>query len=383
MGGGFWIRYCLGVAQGKNIPHKKDWNLITYRFTLKSQSTFQNHKKMKTIALFLFSFLTSSLLLGQVDLNEGLVAYYPVNGGVFDETAYGNDPNLANALLSQDRFGVLEGALLFDGTSNFVSIPSRPQNNFNFNTPFSIAFWVNIPIAQSNIGTSVNDIFSKWDGNESSPYPYTIRMFNQTHPNNGKIVAGTYETTAPLCNGAYAITSSTTINDGAWHHIIFMRETENDVLQLYIDCQLEGEINDNASCFLDNESSLCLGMRSLDAFTNHFSGQLDEIRIYDRALSFDEICVLVDVEEVPRAKSIDVELFPNPASDKLTIQLKEQFYHQQYLASIFNNLGVLQSKYHIQGKLQVDVSSFPPGLYYCQLYNNEGVLTTRRFEVIR
>src|SRR5580765_3803529 len=69
--------------------------------------------------LILLLFLSNSVF-AQVNLNQGLVAYYPFNGNANDQSGNNNNPIFNNATLTADRFGNSNSAYSFNGiTSKF------------------------------------------------------------------------------------------------------------------------------------------------------------------------------------------------------------------------------------------------------------------------
>ena len=58
-------------------------------------------KKLLSILLVIIPFIT----FAQVDLNNGLVAYYPFNGNANDASGNGNNPIFNNAMLTSDYYG--------------------------------------------------------------------------------------------------------------------------------------------------------------------------------------------------------------------------------------------------------------------------------------
>src|SRR5438046_318056 len=81
------------------------------------------------------SFLVLTLLVSiyfcdaQVNLNAGLVAYYPFNGNAQDASGNNNNPITVNATLTLDHFGSPNSAYLFNGQSDYIEIPNSPSLN--------------------------------------------------------------------------------------------------------------------------------------------------------------------------------------------------------------------------------------------------------------
>jgi gliding motility-associated-like protein len=73
--------------------------------------------------------LFSNSLFAQVNLNQGLVAYYPFNGNVNDQSGNNNNPIFNNATLTADRFGNGNSAYSFNGIDNYIRIPNAPSLN--------------------------------------------------------------------------------------------------------------------------------------------------------------------------------------------------------------------------------------------------------------
>ena len=59
----------------------------------------------------------------QVNLANGLIAYYPFSGNANDASGNGNNAVFNNATLTTDRFGNPNSAYYFDGVSNYIQIP--------------------------------------------------------------------------------------------------------------------------------------------------------------------------------------------------------------------------------------------------------------------
>lgn len=173
------------------------------------------------------------------------------------------------------------GAVSLDGVDDGIVIPD--QNNIDFDTgqDFTIALWVNIPQAdQPDLGNIDNDIVEKWSG--SGPYPYVIRFIN-SGPDKGKITAGRFDG-----SNNPTVISAQGLNDGVYYHIAFVRRS--GTLHLYVDGVEEDSAPDTTVGSTSNSSDLFIGRRGNNI--NHFNGLIDELRIYNRPLSGDEIISL-------------------------------------------------------------------------------------------
>ena len=59
-------------------------------------------------------------LYAQVNLDSGLVAYYPFNGNANDESGNGNNGTIHGAVLTSDRFGNEKFSFSFDGVNDYI-----------------------------------------------------------------------------------------------------------------------------------------------------------------------------------------------------------------------------------------------------------------------
>ena len=86
---------------------------------------------------------------------------------------------------------------------------------------------------------------------------------------------------------------TTKINDGQWHYIVGVRDGVNDKNYLYVDGVLEKTMDINDAVYSGHfYSDIRLTMGSYDRpHDYYFEGELDEVSIYHRALSYSEILV--------------------------------------------------------------------------------------------
>jgi len=100
---------------------------------------------------------------------------------------------------------------------------------------------------------------------------------------------------------------SRNVNDGTWHHLVGTYDGSQS--RLYVDGQLDGLVD--ASGLIDSQGDTyfgCIGAlykRNDGAARYFFNGLIDDVRIYDRALSADEVSDLVVVPEVSQPTPAD------------------------------------------------------------------------------
>lgn len=223
----------------------------------------------------------SSAIMGSSDLasalNDGLVGYWKMDevswngttGEVIDASGNGNHGVAVNgATTGAGKYG---NGGVFDGGDDYATIPDAPAFNFATNTGTTISLWFK---------TNSNDkfLFDHYNGGiPGSGWYISI-------DSNGKLRFGH--------RGAEEILFASTmaLNDNFWHHAVITFTPTNNA-KMYID----GEFNSadtSYSGLIDRHESLTIG--NLSDFAYYYSGSLDEVRIYNRALSPAEVKALYE-----------------------------------------------------------------------------------------
>ena len=221
---------------------------------------------------FLFVIILVSManfpLLGQT--NDKLVAHYSFN----DSTA--------NDVSGNGKHGILEGnptfgcgvngsALWLDGIDDYVLLLG--MDNFFITTDFTISFYFK---STSSFGTqSIISKREECDANHALAIRYT--------PVSNSITTEVSESTSKRA----VITEQLDFNS-CWQHIVLIRNSFRT--QLYLNGEIIG--NDNTNSRVDLTSSGVLSIAQspcLSTTDNPFAGLIDEVRIYNRALSKEEV----------------------------------------------------------------------------------------------
>jgi hypothetical protein len=198
-----------------------------------------------------------------------VVADYPFNGNGRDESAYNNHGRVNGATASRDRFGRANHALYFDGSDDVTA-----QNSRQLNTPHAtVAFWVNVNTLPGT-GESYLVSFGGWQER------YKISL-----PTHGKPVWTTNHS-----NGISDMDSGdgNELVPGAWTHLAFVHDGTKDYI--YMDGELAAEKDVVGD--LDNTTHpLAFGYNVIDG-GSYFDGVMDDVLIYNQALSAAEIAAL-------------------------------------------------------------------------------------------
>ena len=204
-----------------------------------------------------------------------LAVYYPLNQ-ISGTTATDYSGNSRTGTFVNDPYwdmGIKSEALYLDGVEDYLQITG--YTGISAGSSRTCAAWINTPKTERTIiswGTAATG--QKW-----------IIMINSDGQLTVKVGGG-------------QITGTAILNDRYWHHIAVVLDDDGtpDIseLQLYVDGQPE-IISDSTACTIDTgtDTDVHIGVLSLNG-TGFYKGWLDEIRIYDAALSPEEILQLVN-----------------------------------------------------------------------------------------
>ena len=200
--------------------------------------------------------------------SPGLVAYYPFNGNANDESGNGNDGTVNGATLVADRFGNASSAYSFDGVDDYIEVGN--SESLSPTNELTIAVWAN----QRSSGTS--NIVGKYRNNSLWDDSHWIGAINNKF---GFSITGEN-------NSVLNIESIEQIVNDNWYFLC--GTLKNSILKFFVN----GAMEDTLITEFSNLATSSLGLGIGDAYGGGqipFSGLIDDIRIYNRALSEAEI----------------------------------------------------------------------------------------------
>jgi hypothetical protein len=232
--------------------------------------------KFLTISAIVFVFTSNAF--SQIP-SSGLVGYWPFNGNANDESGNGNNGTLNGASLTTDRFGNTNSAYSFDGVNDYISTNLLGITGQNSRT---IGFWFNSNNNNSGIKTMLGY------GEHSSAIPQGSRF------------DCTLETGKPSIDIAYSFASYTIPNiQNNWKYYTVTYNMIDGVnvqaIKLYIDGVLQSSpyLESNSVIInTGNLNSVFFGAPYTTPSGNSFNGKLDDIGIWNRALTPAEITQL-------------------------------------------------------------------------------------------
>ena len=212
---------------------------------------------------------------------EGLVGYWPFNGNANDESGNGNNGVVNDAMLTEDREGKANAAYYFNG-----------QNDIKINL--------------SNAPTSMTTI-SCWIKSDEIENSTILSFYNKSQYGKNQLLINVDKTISLKDNVVDwgIIPSSTKINTNEWQHLVIRTTLQN--FQHHSAFFINGKLvfkhdpkeNDYSSNlgqpFFDNVLGNILNIGAGDpTVSNSYAGKIDDILLYNRFLTDEEIAGLYE-----------------------------------------------------------------------------------------
>jgi hypothetical protein len=238
---------------------------------------------MKTKSFIAALLLAASSAFAQVPSYvpaNGLVGWWPFNGNANDESGNGhNGTPTIGISFTLDRFGNSNKSCEFSGGANKVSVPNSPQFAMN---DFTISVWMKSTYnLQHEAGLVTKNV--------TGGYPAYWIYINHI----GQGLADLYVT--QIGGAQAAVLSQTVINDGQWHHILVTRISANGQMSIFVDGVLSAT-NTGPSGQLSINDELLFGETYNGDNQDNYYGKLDDIAIYNRVITQQEITALYNAQ---------------------------------------------------------------------------------------
>lgn len=234
----------------------------------------------------------------------GLILYMPLDGNAIDRTSNALNGTINGSVTATaDRFGNANGAMYFPGnTASYIRVNDNPLVR---PSSITLSAWVNMSSQPGHTGfitKSINCINDSWHfGSQGGNYSTWIS--NSTN-----------------CGDFLQMTSPNSV--GNWHHVAFTLDDVNDTRKLYVDGVMVASGAYTSSIPYDANPVLIGAAIENGNLDFPFHGSLDEVMIFNRAVSDAEVADLftkgspyTDLKKTYYADA-DGDGFGNPALSK-------------------------------------------------------------------
>jgi hypothetical protein len=260
-----------------------------------------------TVALLIVGLGLAVNGYSQSFLTNGLVAYYPFNGNGNDFSGNQNSLTLNSEVqFAPDRFGNPSNALQFANGTAFIQSVNNVGISGNANR--TITFWVNhVEVTPWPQSAAV-----QWGNNSASGGLSTLGVNNITTTtpyvfDHAHVFFGGF-------NADCVSPALTNVSLGQWHHYAFTYTGNLTTASLFLDGVPVTFTQSGVTTLVTVDTPLKL-------YGGATNSSVDEVRIYNRALSPSEVQQLYDYEAGPEVALIKAV---KPSFTKLTLSTNYQ-----------------------------------------------------------
>lgn len=319
----------------------------------------------------LLSGLSQTDLFSQIP-TSGLIGFYPFNGNVDDESGNGYNGSLMDAIQISDRFGVSDKAYSFNGVNSSISLP----DSFDV-LPRTVSLWFNV--ADTNFLDSYGAIFQ-------SDHPGLL------YGSMGMAVKE-IDGVKKLLLTFSAVTDTVDIISNTWYNATITVDASKNIFYYLDGILLKSKSFTGFITSIDGDTNIVIGAGRTES-SRYFKGIIDEIRIYNRVLSQNEIeaiyndgaCTnLISVSDTlvintnlagsnPVSYKNPIKVYPNPTKDQVVIDCGSDYSVMgNNTIMITNSQGrTLFSSKISQQEFQLSLASWSgPGLYLLYILDSQ------------
>ena len=233
---------------------------------------------------------------------EGLVAHWKLDEGdgttAADASGLGRDGTAYGQPLWYPSEGRIGGTLEFDGVDDYVEVSGF--TGITGAAPRTCTAWIKTIEGNGEIIT--------WGDRETAGYKWFFLV--------------DYAGRLRLAVEDGYVLGTAAVNDGLWHHAaVVSRGATTDGIELYVDGQLE-YVSDRVLQSINTAGTTTVKIGVYSDVLKYFQGRIDDVRIYDRALSVQEVWTLAqtrttnpDCADIDYREGVDIADFTRLADN--------------------------------------------------------------------
>lgn len=303
------------------------------------------------------AFITATTSDPVVTAEPGLVAHYKFEGNANDETPYNNHGTIGGDP-QFEAVGSRPGtSLVFDGDRDSVYVPNAVQLISDYTT---VSFWIRVDGVNPNDPEAYVLDFGHWDERWKISLPQHLRIVWTTNRKNAQFD----ELVNDMDSGG-----GNELVMGFWWYVTMVHDGTSDII--YIDGLEVNRTPSNGTLNSTGRPFIMAANGGIGGF--YFPGALDEVKIYNKALTSAEILQLFEtgttgLEDLRNiGKYVDI-MYPNPTKNDLTIRHSFDA-SEDLLVRIYDQAGRQVGLHRIDpsqvssGYINLNVAGIGAGIY--------------------
>lgn len=333
---------------------------------------------LNALAILGFAFTSRAQSVPAYLPTNGLVSWFPFTGNADDLSGNGNHATVNGAVLASDRFGNPNAAYSFNGSTDYLhgsasSFPTgyRTVSLWFFSTNIDVG-----PTGMQAFGYGGGLCLQSWLMQMDNPTPSTSFITEKTY----ELALGCNNWVAAL---PFAISSPNPNSN--WHHWVITNSIAG--VDFYIDGSYAGGITTpiggtgvaGKKYFIGACPDSTGMLPYQDNYLTYWNGLLDDIAIWDRALTQQEITALYNGGAVGLSEVSDTGIFsirPNPAGNEFNIKVDESKLGQNFtMIDIFGK--IVMTKKIDETDFRIESGHLSNGMYV--IYVGDDLNRSMRF----
>jgi PKD repeat protein len=280
-------------------------------------------KLMKSVLLFL---MLVSLGVSQVP-DDYLIIHLPFQGNANDESGHGNNGIVNGAVPAPDRFDRPDGAYYFDGIDDYINVPDNEIFQIIDNS-VTVAIWAKV--------SYLTNRFFLYKGDSQTNREYSMGFQVDSLAAFGINNLGGFQ------ENQFGVLTYDILEEDTWYHIV--GTWDGTYHKIYLNGVLQGSATPEVTIG-NYDSDLYIGSYGGNIERYALNGVIDDVRIYNRALTDEEVNILYS-EAIVAEFSGDTTSGFSP----LTVHFTDQSSTSDSLVQIrywqwdFDNDGVIDSE---------------------------------------
>lgn len=310
---------------------------------------------IRKVTIFTFTILIAASAFSQ-SINDSLIAHYTFNGNAMDQSGNGYHAVVNGATLTADRFGNVNMAYDFDGIDDWINT----KTSFDFEDR-TVSVWVNADDMSGSTDSTENVIL---DQNSSD---LTYGMLKLKFRDNDLMLrsggeAGFYTYSGPSVN--------------TWYHIVVTRSAST--VKYYLNNILLGSsTSGTAGSVTAKNDTLVIGTGRYTT-RQFFDGTIDDLRIYNRVLSTQEIDSLYNMPSPTTSlrensqNDFSFDVYPNPSNGSFTFKASAPG-----TVLLTDVTGKAMQQFTVRKNETVRIEEYSSGVYFLKFTHQQQSITRK------
>ncbi|MHC4241761.1 MAG: LamG domain-containing protein [Planctomycetota bacterium] len=240
------------------------------------------HERTKYLYFALTLFVCAATPTAMAIPTDGLIARWSFQGNANDVSGNGHNGTVSGGSFTEDRFGNPNSAYYFDGIDDYINIGSGVKPGM----PLTVSTWVRMDNPDTGGPVFRNDYIN------SGTNRYGVLLYVADE----YMDAAMYEGFSASWNRRGILSYGPDADSGTWHLATAVFVSINDIRPYWDGERITGTYHGSGSGLSYSSGNGVLGHYfGAGGVSSYFNGALDDVLVYNRALTDDEIRDLYDL----------------------------------------------------------------------------------------